>query len=525
MKWQIGKRVGLVMALALLCPWAGKAQPSDAPKYEMRAGWIASVGNLDWPSKKGLPVAQQKAEYIAFLDTLVAMNANAVVMHIRPTADAFYPSDLEPWSQYLTGKQGQAPDPLYDPVAFMIAEAHKRGLEFHAWLNPYRVSQTADTAQFAPTHAFHQHRDWFVEYGGKWYFDPGIPQCREFANAMLLDLVKRYDVDAIHFDDYFYPYRVAAKDEQGKGYIVEFPDSLSWERYGKPFFKDRDAWRRQNVNLLIEEFSRTIRQTKPWVKFGISPFCVWRNASKDPRGSETFVQQTNYDDLFADILLWMDRGWIDYVTPQMYYPTTNKNANYDKVLSWWSNLTQPDKFHLYCGLSMWNETPELQYEIARQREMPDKVQGTFFWSTRVFMQNKKGLNQVLQADEYRYPALVPPMPWHDMTPPAAPKDLSADGKAHLVMLSWETVYSDNLMYYLVYRFAKGQAVDLNDPSAIVAKVLYDHDARKVYLDQEAAAGEYTYVVTALSRNNVESTPVKTTVKVSKTKVTTINKKE
>ena len=230
MRWQIGKRAGWALALALLCPWAGKAQPSDAPKYEMRAGWIASVANLDWPSKKGLPVGQQKAEYIALLDTLVAMNANAVVMHIRPTADAFYPSDLEPWSQYLTGKQGQAPDPLYDPVAFMIAEAHKRGLEFHAWLNPYRVSQKSDTTQFAPSHVFHRHRDWFVEYGGQWYFDPGIPQCREFANAMLLDLVKRYDVDAIHFDDYFYPYRVSVKDEQGKSHTVEFPDSLSWER-------------------------------------------------------------------------------------------------------------------------------------------------------------------------------------------------------------------------------------------------------------------------------------------------------
>lgn len=492
------------------------------PKYEMRAGWVASVGNMDWPSKKGLSVEQQKAEYIAYLDTLAAMNANAVVMHIRPTADAFYPSDVEPWSQYLTGVQGQAPDPLYDPVAFMIEETHKRGMEFHAWLNPYRVSMAGDSTQFAPTHEFWKHRDRFVEYGDKWYFDPGIPECREFANKMLLDLVKRYDVDAIHFDDYFYPYKVAAKDAEGKTYIVEFPDSVSWVKFGKPFFKDRDMWRRHNVNLLIEEFSQTIRGAKPWVKFGISPFCVWRNASKDPRGSETFVQQTNYDDLYADILLWMDKGWIDYVTPQLYYPTTNKNANYDKVLSWWSNLTQPEKFHLYVGLSMWNETPELQYEIAEQRKMPDKVQGTFFWSAKVFMQNKKGLNQALKAAEYKYPALVPPMPWHDMTAPAAAKGLSATGMAHLVKLSWDTVYSDNLMNYLVYRFAKGQAVDLNDPSAIIAKIPYGNDKRKTFLDETAGAGEYTYAVTALSRNNVESAPVEITVKVSKTKVT--NKK-
>ena len=510
-------RAGLL--LSLFFSWSLGAQ-NPHPKYEMRAGWVASVGNMDWPSKKGLSVEEQKAEYIAYLDTLAAMNANAIVMHIRPTADAFYPSDLEPWSQYLTGVQGQAPEPLYDPLAFMIDQAHRRGMEFHAWLNPYRVSQSGDTTQFAPTHQFWKHRDWFVQYGGKWYFDPGIPACREFANRMLSDLVKRYDVDAIHFDDYFYPYKVAAKDAQGKGYIVDFPDSLSWERYGKPFYKDRDAWRRQNVNLLIEELSRTIRTAKPWVKFGISPFCVWRNASKDPRGSKTFVQQTNYDDLYADILLWMDRGWIDYVTPQLYYPTTNKNANYDELLAWWSRLTQPEKFHLYCGLSMWNETEELKYEIAEQRKMPERVQGTLFWSTKVFMQNKKGLNQALQAREYRYPALVPPMPWHDMTPPAAPEGLSARGMASLVKLSWKTAYSENLRYFLVYRFAKGQAVDLNDPSAIVAKVPYGDQADQTYLDETAAPGEYVYAVTAVSRNNVESPAAEIEVKVSKNKVTT-----
>ena len=250
----------------------------------------------------------------------MAVRANAVIMQVRPTGDSFYPSSQEPWSIYLTGKQGQAPTPLWDPMEFLIREAHKRGLEFHAWMNPYRVAQHNDSTLIAENHAMREHPEWFVQYGKQWYFDPGVPSSADYTVKMVEEYVSRYDIDGIHFDDYFYPYKVTDKDAEGKTYVVDFPDSVSWKKYGEPFFKNKDDWRRNNVDQLIKRLSKTITTLKPWVKFGISPFGVWRNASSDPvRGSDTQAGVQNYDDLYADILLWTEKGWIDYVTPQLYW--------------------------------------------------------------------------------------------------------------------------------------------------------------------------------------------------------------
>lgn len=511
------------LAAACLTGLSSATAQQTPAKYEMRAGWMASVANINWPAKKGLTQEELKKGFIVYLDSLAAVNANAVVMQVRPTGDAFYPASLEPWSIYLTGTQGQAPEPLWDPIAFMVEESHKRGMEFHAWMNPYRIAQSADTSKYAPTHAIRQHPEWFVTYGGQMYFDPGHPGSAQYTNEVVRELVSRYDVDGVHFDDYFYPYKVTAKDEEGKTYVVDFPDSLSWEQYGKPFFKDKAAWRRNNVNSLIRMLSETIRQTKPWVKFGISPFGVWRNKSTDPvRGSDSQAGVENYDDLYADILLWSEKGWIDYVTPQLYWKIGKKIVDYPILLDWWIQYSYGR--HLYVGHSMGNGTDEIERQIRMLRERGyDKVQGSFYWNAASVLRNAKDresgreMNPMLRSLNAA-PALVPPMPWLDMTVPPAAEELTALGARAIVEVSWTPVYSDNLMYYLVYKFEKGRPVDLNDPSAIIGKLHYENDTRMSFYDRQGRKGEFTYAVTAVSRNNVESPAVTLTVKVSNSAV-------
>lgn len=510
------------LTAAALCS-ALLAGAQDKPsKYEMRAGWMASVANINWPAKKGLTQEELKKGFIVYLDSLAAVNANAVIMQIRPTGDSFYPSALEPWSIYLTGVQGQAPEPLWDPVGFMVEEAHKRGMEFHAWLNPYRIAQN-DTTKFAGTHAIQEHPEWFVTYGGQMYFDPGNPGSAKYTNEVVRELVSRYDVDGVHFDDYFYPYKVSAKDSLGKSYVVDFPDSLSWGKYGKPFFKDKNAWRRNNVDQLIKMLSQTIRETKPWVKFGISPFGVWRNKSTDPvRGSDTQAGVENYDDLYADILLWSEKGWIDYVTPQLYWKIGKKIVDYPILLDWW--IKYSNGRHLYIGHSMGNGADEIERQIDMLRAKGyQQAQGSFYWNAASVLRNAKDresgreMNPMLR-NLNKYPALVPPMPWHDMTAPLAVSGLTVNGSQPIVEVSWTPAYSDNLMYFLVYKFEKGQPVDVSDPSAIIAKLHYQNDGRMTFYDKQNRKGEFTYAVAAVSRNNIESPAVAETVKVSKSKV-------
>ncbi|MEO6831233.1 MAG: family 10 glycosylhydrolase, partial [Chitinophagaceae bacterium] len=265
-----------------------RAQKVPAPKREFRAAWIASVGNIDWPAKQTLSSAEQQASFIQLLDRMKRMGCNAVIMQIRPACDAFYASKYEPWSRYLTGKQGRAPEPYYDPLQFMIAEAHKRNMEFHAWFNPFRALVDSKKNPNPPEHVTHQHPDWLVSYGGKTYLNPGIPAAREYVTDVILDVVKRYDIDAVHLDDYFYPYRIAN---------VAFGDGAAFAKYNPEHIADRDDWRRENVSIFIKNLNTQIKKEKKFVKLGISPFGVWRNSSKDPEGSVTRGGQTNYDDL------------------------------------------------------------------------------------------------------------------------------------------------------------------------------------------------------------------------------------
>ena len=379
---------------------------SKPVNYEFRGVWIATVDNIDWPAKGMVNVEDQKAEFIRQLDLHKSNGMNAVIVQVRPAADAFYPSQYEPWSQWLTGVQGHPPSPYYDPLQFMIEETHKRGMEFHAWCNPYRADFQIGKSSIAPNHITRIHPEWFLTYGDKKYFDPSNKQAQKFVVNVVRDIVKRYDVDAIHMDDYFYPYRIAGK---------EFPDEASYRKSGTSLSKD--DWRRSNVDSIIAMLNAAIKIEKPWVKFGISPFSVWRNKDQDPEGSDSKAAQTNYDDLYANILLWLKKGWIDYVAPQLYLEIGNSKIAYEKLLDWWSKHSYGR--HLYIGQgiyradersSAWKNPKELPSQIQLLRKYPD-VQGSIYFSSKSFDRNPNGWNDSLRNNYYREPAMIPPMEW------------------------------------------------------------------------------------------------------------------
>jgi uncharacterized lipoprotein YddW (UPF0748 family) len=449
------------------------------PKYEFRAVWIASVDNIDWPSKKGLPVDSQKAEYIRMLDLHQRNGMNAMIVQIRPATDAFYPSQYEPWSEWLTGRQGKPPDPYYDPLEFMIEEAHKRGMEFHAWCNPYRAEFKIGVSSVSPAHPTRLHPEWFLPYGDKRYFDPGNKEAQQFVTNVIRDVVRRYDVDAIHFDDYFYPYRIAGK---------EFPDDATYRKYGNGLSKD--DWRRSNVDSIIVLLSRAIKEEKKYCRFGISPFGVWRNKDKDPEGSNTQAGQTNYDDLYADILLWLRNGWIDYVAPQLYWEFGHPRAAYEVLLDWWSKHTYGR--HCYIGLGIyragsdkaWRDKTLLPRQIKALRNK-ETVQGAIYFSSKSFLRNPYGWNDSLQNNYYKEPALIPPMDWIDGERPekpvvkkikyghwkiAAAESRQIKGIAVYVFGQSEQVTSDNKKVWALFPrqdleldFTGGKA---NDPTGI-----------------------------------------------------------
>jgi len=438
------------------------------PKYEFRAVWVATVENIDWPSRRGLPVDSQKAEFIRLLDMHQRNRINAMIVQIRPVADAFYPSELEPWSEYLTGVQGQAPYPFYDPLKFMIEETHKRNMEFHAWCNPYRAVFNIYRSRVALNHVTRIQPGWFVNYGNdkegvKKYFDPGNPDAQKFVTDVIKDVVTRYDVDAIHFDDYFYPYKVPGKD---------FPDGASFAKYGNGM--KRDEWRRSNCDSIIRKLSVAIKAIKPNVKFGISPFGVWRNKSQDPEGSDTRAGVTNYDDLYADILLWQKKGWIDYVLPQCYWEIGFAKADYETLVDWWDSHAYGR--HVYIGHGIyrvgsnaaWRDKNQIPDQIKILRDYED-IQGSAFFSSKSFQKNPNGWNDSLRGNYYSTWAIVPPMKWIDSIPPPNPT-FSKAGKGFVVK---KGVDSERLRSFLIYAFAPG--VPDGDNPANIVKVIEGGD--------------------------------------------------
>ena len=377
------------------------------PKYEFRAAWIATVDNIDWPSRGNYDSESQKQEFIDLLDMHKRNGMNAVIVQVRPATDAFYPSQYEPWSEWLTGRQGKAPNPYYDPLEFMIEETHKRGMEFHAWCNPYRAEFNIRKSSIAPDHISRVHPEWFLTYGDKRYFDPGNKSAQQHVVKVIRDIVRRYDVDGIHFDDYFYPYKISGK---------QFPDAKTYLTYGKGM--TLEDWRRSNVDSIIVLLAQPIKVENKSCRFGISPFGVWRNQDKDPDGSATTAGVTNYDDLYADILLWLKNGWIDYVAPQLYWEFGHKAAPYEVLLEWWSRHTFGK--HCYIGLgvyragsnSAWKDPSLLPRQLTALRNTPN-IHGAIYFSSKSFVSNPNGWSDSLQLNYYKEPALIPPMEWID----------------------------------------------------------------------------------------------------------------
>ncbi len=468
------------------------------PKRELRAAWIATVSNIDWPSKPGLTSDQQKQEFINRLDQLQSLGCNAVIVQIRPACDAFYNSVQEPWSRYLTGKQGKAPFPYYDPLSFMIEEAHKRNMEFHAWFNPYRALVIKTKNPNPPDHVTRKHPDWLVNYGTKTYLNPGLPQVRKYVIGIITDVVKRYDIDAVHLDDYFYPYRIAK---------VEFPDQSAYNKYRRGF-DNKDDWRRNNVDLFVSELNLQIKQIKPYVKLGISPFGVWRNASKDPKGSETRGGQTCYDDLYSDVLLWIEKGWVDYLMPQLYWKHHHRLAAFDVLLPWWEQHAQ--KRHIYYGLGVyrmlnatkppWNSPSELMWQMRDIRETTINA-GYSLYSTSNFDKLNKSVQDSIKAHT-RHHAFPPTMPWLDNEAPT-PAILQADEYTEGMLLKWTGQNpSKEPLKFAIYRFEKGEPIDFNNPEHILAVV-----QKPEYFDIEYHQHKNCkYAVTVLDRLWNESLP-------------------
>ena len=482
--------------------------PQSKPKYELRAAWIASVENIDWPSRKGLPADSQKAEFIRQLDMHKRNGMNAVVVQIRPAADAFYPSPYEPWSEWLTGVQGKPPSPWYDPLQFMIEETHRRGMEFHAWCNPYRAVKTIGRSSIAPDHVTRRHRDWFVRFQNTLYFDPGNKEVQQYVTTVIRDIVHRYDIDALHFDDYFYPYDIVEGSPKS-----DFPDKASFEKYGNGM--TISDWRRSNVDSVVLSISQAIKEEKPFCKFGISPFGVWRNKSRDPDGSDTQAGQTNYDNLYADILLWLKNGWIDYVAPQLYWEFTFAHAPYGVLVEWWSRHTYGRQCYIGLGIfkagynAAWRNPNELMRQIQMQRSYPEEIQGAIYFSSTSFVRNPNGWCDSLKNNYYNYPALIAPMPWIDSTRPHEPVFRTEYNQKDLSGTAWlsKGATDDALRGYAVYR---------TDSAAISTDTLRAFE----FIPYDAVAGftvnggkteekgkPYYYYVTAVSRNNVESKPV------------------
>ncbi len=471
------------------------------PKRQFRASWVASVVNIDWPSRTGLTPAQQQAELIGWLDDAVRQRHNAVVLQVRPTADAFWPSTVEPWSKYLTGTQGG--DPGYDPLAFAVAEAHKRNLELHAWFNPYRLSMDTNLDGLVPTHPARQHPDWVVPYGGKLYYNPGIPQARRLVEDAIMDAVTKYDIDAVHFDDYFYPYPVAGQT---------FDDAAAYAEHGNGM--SLQDWRRDNINLLITELQDRIKAAKPYVKFGISPFAVWRNAGTDPEGSATTAGVQTHDDLYADTRRWVREGWIDYIVPQVYWAQGFAPADYDKIVPWWADQVRGTGVHLYIGQATykvgtstqspdWSDPAELSDHLARNTEYPE-VKGDIFFSAKDVRADRLGATSLLNATWYTRPALVPEMPSLDAVPPAHVKGLRATRTTDGVGLQWRSGSNDSTSY-AVYRrdLAGGDWCPDND-----ARNLLGTTRQTGFTDLTTEPGHrYVYTVTALDRTWNESLPV------------------
>ena len=388
------------------------------PQREFRGFWVATVVNIDWPKNGNDSILKQKKDYNEILNFYDELNFNAAIVQVRAAGDAFYESNYAPWSKYLTGKQGIAPKTTENMLEWMISETHNRGMEFHAWLNPYRATFDLDTLALSNKHDYYTHPDWMVKYGTKYYYNPGIPEVQDHLVSIIAEVVANYDIDAIHFDDYFYPYKINNE---------LLNDSISYQENKQPN-QSLEDWRRSNVDSLIAKTHRKIKQEKPWVQFGVSPFGVWKNNATDPKGSDTKAGQTTYDDLYADPLLWMKKGWIDYIIPQAYWSIDLPVASHKKIMDWWADNTTNTNLYMGNGPykirnnsdKAWDNKKELPNQIALGRQN-SIVQGNAFFSAKSLMKNNDDVLKILKKNYYKRIALPPVSPISSDSKPESPQ--------------------------------------------------------------------------------------------------------
>jgi uncharacterized lipoprotein YddW (UPF0748 family) len=477
-----------------------------APKREFRGVWVASVSNIDWPSKPGLTVDQQKQELIGILEVHKNNGLNAVMLQIRPTADALYAKSRELWSHWLMGKQGLAPAAGYDPLEFAVKEAHSRGMELHAWFNPYRATMTAGQIT-SPEHITKKRPELFYTYGGQKLFDPGLPEVRAYILQVILDVVKEYDIDGVHFDDYFYPYRIAGQHINDSATFAKYPNG----------FTNVDDWRRNNVDILIKAVNDSVHTYKKYLKFGVSPFGIWKNFREDTLGSKT-NGLSNYHELYADSRKWIKEGWVDYINPQIYFTFSRAVAPFGVLLDWWGNNTYGR--HLYIGQAAylvhgmpsrqeaaWGNLSEIPNQIRYMRQN-NRVQGSIFFSSKSLSTVAKAVADSLRTDFYKYPALPPQMPWLDDIIPNAPQTFSAEASAEGINLKWtkpaKAQDGETASGYVIYRAEEGERINILNPKYILRISFQDFT---FFLDTNVEKGKrYTYLVTALDRLKNESEP-------------------
>lgn len=408
---------------------------------EFRGAWIASVANINWPSRKNLTTEEQKNEAISILDKLKNDHFNAVIFQVRPQCDALYQSNIEPWSYYLTGKQGKAPDPYYDPLKFWIDEAHKRGMELHVWLNPYRAHHI-EGGEVTESSVVKKHPDWVVKLkSGYWWLDPGKKETQDYSYSVVMDITKRYDLDGIHFDDYFYPYPSYNNNE-------DFPDEISWKNYlSTGGTLSKGDWRRENINVFIQKVYKGIKEIKPNVKFGLSPFGIWR--PHHPESIEGFDQ---YDKIYADAKLWINEGWVDYWTPQIYWKISTIQQSFPILLGWWKNENLKGR-HFWPGINIDREnndtnTLEVINQIMTVRAMLTESPGNVCWSAGPIL-NYKELADAVVNGPYKKQALVPRTPWFKSEPLASPEIITTK-ENDKIKISWTHENKNNVFSWVVY---------------------------------------------------------------------------
>lgn len=484
------KNQTVILLLILLAGFVCDA--SAQAKREFRGAWIQCVNG----QFLGMSTQTMQQTLTYQLDELKKDGVNAIIFQVRPECDALYQSSMEPWSRFLTGAQGKSPSPYWDPLAWMVEQCHKRGMELHAWINPYRA-KTKTTKELASSHVAIRHPEWVFSYDGQFILNPGIPECRDYICNVVADIVRRYDVDGLHMDDYFYPYPVAGQS---------IDDGRQFRAYNNGI-KDIGDWRRYNVNVFIKQMFETIKSVKPWVKFGVAPFGIYRNKKSSPIGSNTNGLQ-NYDDLYADVLLWVNNGWVDYNVPQLYWEIGHKAADYDTLIRWWN--THAGKRHLYIGEDIERTTKKADLKNPNINQMSAKyrlhnemnnVKGTVLWYAKAAVDNIGNYGMVLRNSYWKNPALQPEMPFIDDKAPKKVRKMKVINTEDGPVLFWTAPkgkgWKDEAVKYVVYRFGQGEQVNTNDPSKIVA-ITYN----TFYNIKEN--GRAVYVVTALDRMSNES---------------------